>query len=244
MKSFTVILLCLFLTATGLSAQIVHIDTLKSTYVYKKPQNSIYSVRKEYLYSIGIRALGIEQFPKILNQTNFDDYITVKFNGFTFKFNDNQLSYRISGNLYDKDISFANECEDCEQMKGRLTDLTVKLGVEKNLTYSFIQPYFGADLGFRRNSFKGESMNAAPYTVKAEKNGAVLGPFIGIKFNLVDRLTIGAESGIDMMYSYERQEKSYHDAGKTQTLQKSYKLEFLTRPLTSLFLQYNFGSSD
>ncbi len=249
MKSLLTFTFCCIIITISAQAQIVRIDTLKRTYVYKQNKNNDNSSRSEFLYTIGIKALGFEQFPKILNQTNSEEYLTTPLNGLVFKFNDNQLSYRFDANLYTKDISFTNECEDCERLNGKLNDLSIKMGFEKNIIYTVIQPYFGADLGFRRNNFNGEStnintVNYTPYGVKAEKNGAVFGPFVGIKLNIINRFTIAAESGIDLMYSYERQEKMYHDANKTKTFKKYTKYEFLTRPLTSLSLQYNFGFSN
>ncbi len=246
MKLFLISGFCFIFTAIGTQAQIVRIDTLKNTYVYKKPKNNNYTVRSEYLYTLGVKVLGVEQFPKILNQTNVNDYVNTRLNGMTFKFNNNQLSYRISGTVYIKDIAFTNECEDCERLSGKLNDVAVKAGFEKALTSSVIQPYFGSDLGFRRTDFNGESTNIntiiyTPYAAKVERNGAIFGPFIGIKLNVINQFTIEAESGIDLMYSYNRQEKSYHDAGKTKDVKNYTRFEFLSKPLVSLSLQYNFG---
>lgn len=251
MKKNLSLLLFAIISITPIKAQIVRIDTVESTYVYKKAKSSNILTKTAYNYSLGIKGLGFEQFPKILNQVNSGEYITSYFTGFIFKSNDNQFSYRLSGNFYNKDISFKNECEECEQTDGRLADFMIKLGFEKNLTYTFLQPYIGFDIGFRRNVFKGQSVNAgvvnyldAPYDVDTEKNGAVAGPVFGVKLHLINHLSISAESAFDLMYSFERREKYIQDAARTNELQRFRRWELLSRPLAILSLQYNFVVSN
>ena len=247
MKKIILISCSLLFTALLSTAQIVQIDTVKTKYIYKKTTAANANMQSDYLYSVGFKLLSIEQLPKILNATEKEKYYTSNINGFIIKFNDNQLSYRISGSLFEKNISFENECKDCERTTGKVSDLQIKVGFEKNITNSKIQPYFGFDLGFRNNSFKGESVgigsvNIRPsYDVSTEKNSGVFGPVAGIKLNLVNHLTLSAESGIDLIYSYERQTKAFRNLARTQTFQKYNKFEFLTRPLAFLSVQYNFG---
>ena len=250
MKKIILISCGLLFSALLSTGQIVQIDTVKTRYIYKKTTAANTNMQSEYLYSVGFKLLSIEQLPKILNATEKEKYYSSNINGFIIKFNDNQLSYRISGSLFEKNISFENECKDCERTSGKVSDLQVKVGFEKNITNSKIQPYFGIDIGFRNNTFKGESVgsgsaNIRPlYDVSAEKNSGVFGPVAGIKINLVNHFTLSAESGIDLIYSYERQTKAFRDAARTQTFQKYNKFEFLTRPLGFLSVQYNFGLSN
>ncbi|WP_051189794.1 hypothetical protein [Daejeonella oryzae] len=247
MKKISLILCSLLFSAFYSNAQIVKIDTVKSRSIYKKSTSSFANFQAEYNYSVGLKFLSIEQLPKILNATDPGEYYSSKLNGLMIKFNDNQISYRISGSLFEKDISFENECKDCEQTTGTVNDLQIKVGFEKNITSSRVQPYFGFDFGFRNNKFKGESLNTGlvnnrpSYDVNTEKNSVVASPVAGLKINLVNHLTLSGESGIDFMYSYERQTKALQDASRTQTFQKFNKFEFLTRPLAFLSLQYNFG---
>ena len=49
----------------------------------------------DYNYSIAVRGFSMMQLPKILNQTNTQDYTRMAGNGAILKFNDNQISYRI-----------------------------------------------------------------------------------------------------------------------------------------------------
>lgn len=249
-KNLTLFILVLA-SAASVNAQIVRIDTVESTYVYKRPKNSGIITKTEYSYSLGIKAFSFEQFPKILNQTNSGDYVSSSFNGFIFKANDNQFSYRLLGNFYNKEISFKNVCEDCEQTSGKLTDYMVKTGFEKNLTNTILQPYIGFDIGFRRNVFKGQSVNAGPvafltepYDINVEKNSAVAGPIIGLKLHIVNHFSVAAESAFDLMYSFERREINKQDSARTQELQKFKRWELLTRPLAILSLQYNFAVSN
>lgn len=251
MRRYLYSMITLTLIGLNLNAQIIQIDTVKSTYIYKKQSKNNYINQTEYMYTLGFNLLSIGQFPKILNQTNSADYIRSIPNGLMFKFNDNQISYRISGNFYKNDeFSFKNDCEECESAKGKLNDLAIKIGFEKNINYTVIQPYLGVDLGFKRNRFKGQATNAgftdytANYDVVAEKTSGVIAPVIGIKFNTIQHFTLALESSIDMLYSYERQEKTYHDAQHTRTFQKNNKMELLIRPVAFLSLQYNFAPED
>ncbi len=248
MSRYLYTLLLFFAFYCSAQAQIVRVDTVKNQYVYVKAKtDKTVPLQSDYSYSLGIKAFSIEQFPKILNQVDDSDFQKNGFTGLIFKFNDNQISYRISGSYLEKDYSFRNECVDCEQVDGRLSDFTAKLGFEKSLIYARLQPYFGIDLGFRKNLFKGSAKDAsttpytAPYDTKAEKNAAFVSPILGLKLNVIDRLTLAAEASLDLTYSYERQEKNYQDASRTRSVVRYNKWEFLNKPLGMLSLQYNFG---
>ncbi len=192
----------------------------------------------EYNYTIGIKAYSRLQNPKILNQTNSQDYINAYFNGLTVKFNDNQISYRISVNYLRKNITFSNQCATCEIATGDMTDYSFKVGFEKNINYSKIQPYFGGDIGYRANQFTGEITSAnqkntsAPYNVDTDKNGFVFAPLIGIKVNPIKNISFFAETSLDFYYSYERQETIMQDAANTRTFAKYNKWEFLINPIS------------
>lgn len=191
-----------------------------------------------YNYTLGIRAYSSMQLPKILNQVNTQDIQNAYFNGLLVKFNDNQISYRLSGNYFRKDISFANQCNTCEIATGTVTDYSFKIGFEKNINYAKIQPYFGADIGFRTNQYEGEIRtnnpisNQQPYNVDTDKNGFVMMPLVGIKINPVKNVSFFAESSIDFLYSYERQETIQRDANNTRTFAKYNKWEFLLNPVS------------
>jgi hypothetical protein len=191
-----------------------------------------------YNYSIGIRGYSSIQLPKILNQVNSQDYHNAYLNSVIIKFNDNQISYRLNGNYFRKDISFANQCNNCEIATGTVTDYSFKIGFEKSINYAKIQPYFGADVGFRSNHFTGETRtnnpisNQQPYNVDTDKNGFVMAPLIGIKLNPIKNVSIFAETGIDFYYSYERQETIERDANNTRTFARYNKWEFLLNPIS------------
>ncbi|RZL45279.1 MAG: hypothetical protein EOP00_17800 [Pedobacter sp.] len=191
-----------------------------------------------YNYSIGVRGYSNLQLPKILNQVNSKNYIDAYGNGILVKFNDNQLSYRISGNYLRKNISFANQCETCEIANGKVTDYSFKVGFEKSINYARVQPYFGTDLGFRSSNFNGGVNNAnplsvrQPHNVNTDKNGFVVAPLIGIKFNPIKQVSIFAETSMDFYYSYERQETIQHDVANTRTFAKYNKWEFLINPIS------------
>ncbi len=199
----------------------------------------------DYNYSIGVRGYNMMQMPKIIQQVNTDDYTSTWLNGGIIRFNDNQMAFRISGYyLYKRDFTFNNQCDNCESANGNLSDYSIKLGFEKNFNYSIIQPYFALDFGYRSNNFRGNIENKNPnslrqtYAVTTTKNGGVLSPVLGIKFNILKQLSIYTESNIDFFYTYERQETISNDVANTRTFAKYYKFESLLNPI-SFGLQFH-----
>lgn len=190
-----------------------------------------------YNYSVGVKGYSLMQMPKILQQTNTEDYTNVWLNGGIIKFNDNQIAFRISGHyLFKRDLTFNNKCDDCETAKGNMTDYAIKFGFEKNFNYSVIQPYFAADFGFRSHSFKGDVVSAnslnLPNTAITSKTGGVFSPTLGIKANVLKQVSFFAESSMDFYYAYERQEIIFSDAANTRTFAKYNKLETLLNPVS------------
>lgn len=192
-----------------------------------------------YNYSIGIKGYSLMQMPKVLQQTSNGNYVDAFFNGGMIKFNDNQIAIRISGHyLYKRDLTFKNQCENCENVVGNMSDYAIKLGFEKNFNYSIVQPYFAADFGFRSNSFNGSINQLNPSTIKTtyaavtSKNGAVATPIFGLKINFSKQISLFTESSLDLYYSYERQEIILNDAANTRTFAKYNKFETLLNPVT------------
>ncbi|WP_374164918.1 hypothetical protein [Arcticibacter sp. MXS-1] len=201
-----------------------------------------------YSYTIGFKLFSYEAFPKILDQVNADQLRRSSFNGVILKYNDNQISYRLSGNFYSQLISFRNRCSECEEVNGRLTDNQIKVGFEKNFIYSSVQPYAGLDIGIKSSVFKGgvsqqsNTIYDPRSSVRTEKNGISLSPVIGVKFNLINHLSLAAETTMDVLYSYERQERGNPTDPASTTLHKYYKWEYLLKPVGMLSVQYNFGA--
>ncbi|GGE47485.1 hypothetical protein EV200_104216 [Pedobacter psychrotolerans] len=202
----------------------------------------------DYNYTIGFRAFSLMQLPKILNQTNTQDYTKAFANGAMLKFNDNQISYRISGAYFRDDIQFDNTCATCEIANGKVTDYSFKIGFEKNFNYSKIQPYFGFDLGYRSNRFTGTIAQRNPMasnvtqTADASKNGLVLTPLIGLKVNILPQLNFYAESNLDFYYSYEKQDIT-ETGGVARTVTTYKKWEFLLNPI-SAGLQFSLNGKN
>ena len=194
------------------------------------------------------------QMPKTLNDTDYSKYVNTYFSGLLIKFNDNQISYRLGGNYLKKSKTFYNNCNTCEVVSGDVTDYVFKVGFEKNLNFSRIQPYFGVDLGFRSNKFVGLSQNANTLKsdlqsdaipaskVEATKTGFIASPLVGIKFNVINEVSLFVESSLDFFYSYERQEFVTQDASNVRTLMKTNKAEFLLNPV-SVGITIHLGSN-
>lgn len=243
MKKFLLVLFSIL--SLSLQAQIIRIDTVNTSNINLR--SSQFKTPKLYMYTIGIKAYSLEEFPKVLNQVNSNNFTSTKMSGLFVKLNDNQISFRISGNFYSDDITFRNECEECEEAKGKLKDFSAKIGFEKNFIYGMFQPYLAFDIGYRRNAFDGEVKNASalhytnPYNVSSLKNSFLMSPNLGLKFNPVNHFTLAVETGIGLLYSYEKQERTYQDPNHTRTFSDFKKWEFLLMPVSMLSVQYNFG---
>ncbi|WP_129713649.1 hypothetical protein [Pedobacter sp. SYP-B3415] len=197
----------------------------------------------DFNYSVGLRGFSLMQMPKILNETGGDKFSKLYVHGGLFKFNDNQISYRLSGTYYRGDKSFNNNCANCQFAEGKVEDYGFKVGFEKNFNYSRIQPYFGFDLGFRSNRFSGTIMNSNPQaqnlsvaiptsTLQTAKDGLVLAPLVGLKINIIDQISVFAESNLDVFYSYERQDMVVQDAANSQSVNRYRKWEYLVNPVS------------
>jgi hypothetical protein len=240
------ILLVIFFTVSiTIQAQIRRIDTVTASNINLKSTQS--SSQQLFMYSIGVKAFSIEEFPKILNQTNSDMLMNTYMSGVFLKVNDNQISYRLSANFFNKDLSFNNQCDSCEQANGKLKDFSTRIGFEKNFVYGIVQPYLAFDLGYRRSGFKGDVNPAVanttnPYQVTTLKNGLLMSPGFGVKLNLINHFTLAVETGVGLLYSYEKQER-VDDKSKARTFDSFKKWEFLLKPVSLASIQYNFGQT-
>lgn len=212
-------------------------------------------MNSDYNYSISVRGYGSIQMPKLFNETDPVKYVNTTFSGIMVKFNDNQINYRLSGSYIKQSKTFFNNCTNCEVVNGDVKDYTFKVGFEKNISFARVQPYIGADIGYRGNSFIGLSKNVnaqkaaqssvvvlPPNKMETSKNGLVLAPVVGIKFHIIPELTIFAESSMDFFYSYERQEVITDDANNYRSFTKTNKSEFLLNPV-SVGLSFYLGSN-
>jgi hypothetical protein len=240
-KEFSLLLLLSFILFFTAQAQITRIDTIKSTSINFRPAQ--HDNQRLFMYTIGIKAYSLEEFPRVLNEVKTNHNVSTLGNGVLLKLNDNQISYRIGANFYSKDISFKNECKECEEANGKLKDFSTRIGFEKNFVYGTIQPYFAFDIGYRRNSFDGNLKNLttlATYDVNTLKNGFLMSPNFGLKVSPASHITLALETGIDLLYSYEKQEKTSNQT-QEKTVNQYRKWEFLLKPVSLLSLQYNFG---
>lgn len=210
-----------------------------------------------YNYSIGVIGYSYRQMPKVLDQANSKSYVATVFNNYIAKFNDNLLSYRISGGYMKKSFTFNNVCTNCELVSGTMSDFAGKVGVEKSLNYSKIQPYVAVDLGYKSNRFAGISRNTndqkqamadltgtflPQHSVLATKEGFIISPVFGLRVNAIKELSVFIESSLDFFYSVARQELVTQDAFNNQTVNKFHRVESLLNPI-SVGLQFHFGEN-
>ncbi|MCX2453394.1 hypothetical protein OQX61_19140 [Pedobacter sp. PLR] len=212
-------------------------------------------MNSDYNYSITSRGYGSMQMPKLFNETDPVRYINTYFSGLMVKFNDNQINYRLGGSYIKQSKTFYNNCNNCDIVKGDVTDYTFKVGFEKNMNFARVQPYIGADVGYRSNRFIGvaENVNALkaeqasavklpPVKMETSKNGFILSPVIGIKVHPTPQFTVFVESSLDFFYSYERQEGVTEDANNYRSLTRTNKSEFLLNPIL-VGVSFHIGSN-
>lgn len=204
--------------------------------------------QSESNYSLGLKLMSFEEFPKFLNEVRSKaKFNSTSFTGLMFKINENQISYRFQiSDFKNNDYSFKNECADCEVVTGKFTDLNLKIGFEKNLNYSRLQPFYGLDLGFRGTTFVGNAKktgtSAFLYQANIDKNGASFYPFLGIKFNIIKTITISAESGLDFLFTSDKEVKATNN-NSIQSVNNFNGWQVATKPLGMLSLQINFGEN-
>lgn len=205
--------------------------------------------QNEFNYSVGLNLFTYGSVPKLFNEVrSADSFKSENFSGLVAKFNDNQISVRLLGNrFFENNYSFYNECKDCEIVKGKYTSYEFKVGFEKSILYSKLQPIFGADIGFKSVTFNGKAMALSNgnmnnnYVAQSQKDGFLLYPFVGIKYSPIHFLTFTIESGFDVYYSNEKQDKTFNDNTKTSDNKKQW--EFLNQPVGLFSLQFNFGEN-
>lgn len=197
-------------------------------------------------YSIGIKLFAVEEQPKLLNEVRSHSmFYTSGLNGLMLKIHDNQISYRFSAYYFKKDdYKFTNECSNCETVQGKYNSLDLKIGFEKSLIYSRLQPIYGMDMGFKRVAFDGKSTDKNSsmffYNVNIEKNAITFNPFVGLKYNLLRNLTLSAEAGFDFIYTTDKETKTQMSNALISS-NNFNRWQYNSRPLAQLSLQYNFG---
>lgn len=225
-----------------LSAQVTNIDTV----AYPDPvipKSNTYNFNTDYWYTIAVRAYAYEQFPQLLNQPSGQPYHISYLNGLLFKINDNQISYRLQAAHYRNDTAFDNECDGClPQVKGKLSNTAIKVGVEKSVSYSRVQPYFGGDLGFMFQQLNTRGFGNAIVFSEDTKNALLFSPFIGAKTYIVPRIAVGVEANFNIAYTYQKV-NSYTDDSFTGAPNqvRRYRWEYFLAPVAAVTLQYSFG---
>ena len=228
--------------ATSLSAQVTNIDTVD----YPDPiipKSNTYNFNTDYWYTVAVRVFAHEQFPLLINQPSGQPYHSSYLNGILFKINDNQISYRLQASHFQDDISFNNECESCApQVKGKFRNTALKIGVEKSVNYSRVQPYFGGDLGFMFQQLNTRGYGNASVFSEDTKNALLFSPFVGAKVYVMPRIALGIEANFNIAYTYQKM-NSYTDdsfSGAPNQVRR-YRWEYFFAPVAAITVQYSFG---
>lgn len=200
-------------------------------------------------YSVGFNAFSYLQLPRIADQDPLK-YLTSKFSGGIFKIDDRQINYRLSGRFINQALDFKSDCTNCNLVNGKVTDYAIKLGFEKNLSYSKVQPYFAFDIGYRYNRFKGlrnfvdlQRTTALTDQMEAIKNGLTLGPTLGLRITPIEQISIFAEGSLELYLSHLRTQTVAQNTAAQSIETAENKKEFLFSPVT-VGLQIHLGSKN
>ena len=202
-----------------------------------------------FKYSIAAKGFSIIQLPKVFNQ-DYERFLNTRLQGGMIKFNENQMSYRLSGNYTENNLNFGNNCMNCDLTTGRMKDYAFKIGFEKSLNYACIQPYFALDLGYRFNQFLGivntlnnQRNSIAVHSLRETKIGYTISPGCGVKINPIPQLSIYIESGIEYFYANVRQDLTAQDVSAVKTKIRFNRAEFLLNPI-SIGIQLHLGNKN
>jgi hypothetical protein len=192
--------------------------------------------------TFGVRAYNYVGMPKMLHQTDKQNYLGSAFSSYLIKFNDNLFSYRLNGSYFDKSFSFANNCADCAVANGKVKDYTFKAGFEKNFIYGPVQPYIAFDLGYRSNGFDRSISNltAQDLLVASRKRGFTVTPSLGLKVNPIPEISIFAEGNIEYFYAWGKETSASLEDNSMRSATKFKDGEYLLNPI-SVGVQFHLG---
>lgn len=217
-------------------AQVTRIDTVQYANT-ALPKQQTRTFNTDYLYTIGLKAYGYEQFPSILNASGDDAYFNTYFNGLTLGFNNNQMTYRLQASHYRNDQFGNNACLDCQEAFGKLSNTALKLGFQYHLNYLRVQPYLGADLGVMIQHYRaGYAPAGESNTIVDRKVAPLASPFVGVRAFIVPKLSVAAEASFTVAHSAQKTTGGI-ESGKTK-----HAWETFFAPVAGISLQYHFGS--
>lgn len=207
-------------------------------------------VSGNYNYSIALKGLTITELPGIFNQKDIQKYISNGLSGGMIRFNDNLISYRLGVNYLNKSIAFDNNCINCDPANGKINDYAIKIGFEKTLNYSLIQPYFAFDLGYRYNRFTGmintinnQKSIAAVNALEDTKDGITFSPVMGLRINPIEQLSLFIESNLEFYYAHVSQETITQNASAVKSTTRFNRGELLLNPI-SIGIQLHLGNKN
>ena len=196
-------------------------------------------------YNIGVKLFSFAQPPLIVNNQSNSNNEPTYLPGLLLKINDNQIAYRIGFDYFTKN-NFKFNNADTSSGKGKYSQYAFTLGFERDLSTTSFKPYFGADIGFIHTEFNGQQNRPGPASysmLHTIKNGFLLSPFVGIKYNFIPRLYVSLESSISFLYAYNRVQNTNVVTSNVPVTHFT-RSEFLTAPISLIGLHYNFASSN
>jgi len=217
-------------------AQVTRLDTVQHpNTVLSKQQTRTFNT--DYLYTIGLKMYGHEQFLPLRQQTGNDRFVNTYFNGLALGFNNNQITYRLQASHYRNDGFGDRSCADCEEVVGKFRNTAIKAGMQYHLNYLRVQPFFGMDLGamIQRDELRFVATEGAS-TLIDRQVAALASPFVGLRMFIIPKVSVAAEANFTVAFSSQK------TSGGMEDKRTSHAWETFYSPVAGITLQYHFGA--
>lgn len=217
-------------------AQVTRIDTVQYPNT-ELPKQHTRTFNTDYLYTLGLKIYGHEQFLPLLHQPDDGSYLNTYFNGLTLGFNNNQLTYRLQASHYRNDGFGSRPCADCDEAVGRFRNTALKVGLQYHLNYLRVQPYLGADLGamIQRHEL-GFATTEGTTELVGRQVAALASPFVGVRMFIIPKVSLAAEANFNVAFGSQK------TSGGMDGERTSHAWQTFYAPVAGITLQYHFGS--
>lgn len=210
-------------------AQVTRVDTVNYP-ATQLPKRAIQTFNTDYLYTIGVKLYGYEQFLPAFNQTSDDTYYNTYVNGLMLGFNNNQMTYRLQASHFRKDSNGGHAF-------GKLTNTAIKMGFQYHLNYQRIQPYLGTDIGVMIQRYRsGYTATEESVSITERIVAPLASPFVGVRVFIIPKLSVAAEANFNVAYSTKKTSGGI-DGDRTK-----HAWDTFFSPVAGITLQYHFGS--
>lgn len=188
---------------------------------------------------IGIESGGILQQLALFNGSNYFGYQNPYMFSFRRIFGSNAVRLNLGGTIFRSDGIINASIFSKQEMN----DLKTALGFEH---YSYLGKhwnfYFGMDLVFNYKDHLYEySLNDSMQTINKEKViEAGISPFLGIQFRVTPRLSLGTETGLDILKGQVKSSRKDVYNATLDQFSTENRLSTNFRPPASIVFRFQF----